>query len=130
MWRTMLSCFLVLTMVGLDRAVLAAQQGPGAASALRKQLALIPTGAVVEVKLQQKGSEKITGKLGQVTGEGFEVQTVKSGKVVSEKVAFADVKSVKEIKAGKGRRTALWVLVGIGVAVGVVILVVEAGRSS
>lgn len=48
------------------------------------------------MKLQQKRSKEITGRLGSITDEGFEVQTVKSGNVSSEKVAFVDVKTVKE----------------------------------
>ena len=99
MLREMLSCLLILTLVGLSRPALGAQQSSGAASDLKQQLVLIPTGAVVEVKLQQKGSQEFKGKLGPVTDEGFEVQTIKSGKVSSEKVAYADVKSVKEKKA-------------------------------
>ena len=68
-------------------------------SDLRRQLLLIPAGTVIEVMVQQNGSKKITGKLGSVTDEGFEVQTVKSGKISSEKVAFADVESVGKKKS-------------------------------
>jgi hypothetical protein len=95
------------------------------ASDPKKQVALIPAGKVVEVKLQQKGSKKITGKLGPVTDEGFEVQTVKSGKISSEKVAFADVKSVKEKeqigKADAVVATVLIVVLILGVAFAVAV---------
>lgn len=85
------------------------------ASDLRQQLATIPPGTVVEVSLRQKGSEKIAGKLGPVTGDGFEVQTVKSGKLSNQKVAFADVKSVKEKRGmSRGRKVLLVVLVPVG----------------
>jgi hypothetical protein len=67
---------------------------------------------VIEVKLQQKGSEKITGRLGSITGEGFEVQTVRSGQVSSQKVAFDDVKSVKE-KHGMSVVTKALIVTGI-----------------
>ena len=66
------------------------------AVSLKQQVVGIPAGAVIEVTLQQQGSRKITGKLGSITDEGFEVQTVSSGQVSSQKVASADVKSVKE----------------------------------
>ena len=65
-------------------------------ASLKQQVVRIPAGAVTEVKLHQKGSKKITGRLGSITDEGFEIQTVESGKVSSEKLAFADVESVKE----------------------------------
>ncbi len=72
----------------------------------------------MEVRLRQKGSEKIAGKLGPVTDEGFEVQTVKSGKVSNEKVAFADVNSVKEKRGmSRGHKILLVVLVPVGLFV-------------
>jgi hypothetical protein len=123
MLRQALCCFLILTLVGLGRPVLAAEQSPSSASDLKRQLALIPAGKTIEVKLKQEGSKKITGKLGSVTDEGFEVQTVKSrfslseepGKVSTEKIAFADVESVKK------RGMSLGAKIGIGAGVGGVI---------
>ena len=66
---------------------------------LKEQVVMIPAGSIVEVKLKQKGSSTIRGRLGAITDQGFEVQIAKSGKVSSEKVAFAEVKSVKAKKA-------------------------------
>lgn len=86
------------------------------AASLKQQVVGIPAGAVIEVKLQRKGSGKITGKLGSITDEGFEVQTVSSGQVSSQKVAFADVKSVKE-KHGMSVVTKILIVTGIVVAV-------------
>jgi hypothetical protein len=114
-------------LVGLGRPVLAAEQSPASASDLKRQLALIPAGKTVEVKLKQEGSKKITGKLGPVTDDGFEVQTVRSrfslseepGKVSTEKIAFADVESVKK----RGMSLGAKVGIGIGVAVGGAFLV-------
>jgi hypothetical protein len=119
MWRAMLSCLLILTLVVLGRPVVAVGQSSDPASAVKKQLTSIPTGKKIEVKLKQEGSKKITGKLGSVTEEGFEVQTVKSGKVSSERVAFADVKSVK--KTGRMGTT----LVVAGLIVVVVLVLYE-----
>jgi diphthamide synthase (EF-2-diphthine--ammonia ligase) len=85
-------------------------------ASLKQQVVGIPAGAVIEVKLQQKGSRKITGKLGSITDEGFEVQTVSSGQVSSQRVAFADVKSVKE-KHGMSVVTKVLIVTGIVVAV-------------
>ena len=85
-------------------------------ASLKHQVVGILAGTVIEVRLQQKGSEKITGRLGSITGEGFEVQTARSGQVSSEKVAFADVKSVKE-KHRMSRVTKILIVTGIVVAV-------------
>ena len=63
---------------------------------IRSQLLSIPVGEAVKVKLKQKASKKITGKLGPITDEGFEIQTVKAGVVSSEQIAFADVESVEQ----------------------------------
>jgi hypothetical protein len=73
---------------------------------------MIPAGSIVEVKLKQKGSSTIRGRLGAITDEGFEVQIAKSGKVSSEKVTFTEVKSVK---AKKGMSVTTKVLIAVGV---------------
>lgn len=97
------------------------------AASLKQQVVGIPAGAVIELKLQQKGSRKITGKLGVITDEGFEVQTVQSGQVTNQKVAFADVKSIKE-KRGTSRVTKglaiTGVVLGILLIVGIVLAAV------
>ncbi len=83
---------------------------------LRKQLLLIPAGKTIEVKLKQEGSKKITGKLGPMTEEGFEVQTAKNWKVSSQQIVFADVESV-ERKGG----TAAKAVVVIGIVFGALV---------
>lgn len=125
MLRQVLCCVLILTLVGLGRPVLAAEQSPASASDLKRQLALIPAGKTVEVKLKQEGSKRIIGKLGPVTDEGFEVQTVESGKVSTEKIAFADVESVK--KRGMNRVAKVVIITGVlGVIAALVALAVYA----
>jgi hypothetical protein len=79
---------------------------------------LIPAGTVVVVLVQQKGIKKITGNLGLVTDEGFEVQTVKSGKVSFEKIAFADVESVEK----RGTSGATRWLLGIATVFGILVI--------
>jgi len=124
MRRTLATALAILLVLSSSPSFAAAPQGqtPGApAAALKQQLVSIPAGAVVEVRLQQKASAKLTGKLGTVTDEGFEVQTVKSGKVSTEKLAFADVKSVKE---KKGMHVATKALIATGVVIGVLFAIV------
>jgi hypothetical protein len=95
------------------------QKATESQTSLKQQVPMIPTGGIIEVKLLQKGRKRITGKLGSVTDEGFEVQTVRSGNVVSEKIAFADVKSVKEKRGMSVTRA----LVVTGVVCGVLMLI-------
>jgi hypothetical protein len=123
MWRAMLSCLLILTLVVLGRPVVAVGQSSDPASAVKKQLSSIPAGKKIEVKLKQEGSKKITGKLGSVTEDGFEVQTIKSGKVSSQKVAFADVDSVKKRGMGRGTKILIVTVVVVG-AMGLVAAIV------
>jgi hypothetical protein len=81
-------------------------------ASLKQKVVRISAGTVIEVRLQQKGSKKIIGKLGPVSEEGFEVQSAESGTVSSHKVAFADVKSLKE-KHGMSRTTKTLVVTGV-----------------
>jgi hypothetical protein len=83
---------------------------------LRRQLLLIPAGKTIEIKLKQGGSKKITGKLGSVTNEGFEVQTAKNWKVSSEQISFADVESVER----KGSTAAMAAVV-VGIVIGALV---------
>jgi hypothetical protein len=86
-------------------------------SAIQQQLTLIPAGSVVEVRLTN--NEKLKGQLGGVSGEGIVLKYAKTSQVEERKIAFSEMKSIKAVK---GRRTALWILVGIGVAIGVVLV--------
>jgi hypothetical protein len=77
----------------------------------KEKLGKIPIGKVIEVKLLEKGSEKITGKLLSVSDESFEIQTTRSGNVSNEKISLNTVKSVKK----RGMRKAYKALIWIGV---------------
>jgi hypothetical protein len=61
---------------------------------LKEQVLIIPQGAIVEVLLT--GKTKSRGQLGPVSDSGFELQTMKDGKIVTEQIAFGQVKSVKD----------------------------------
>ena len=88
---------------------------------LRKQLLSIPAGTVVVVTVQQNGIKKMTGKLGLVTDEGFELQTVTSGTVSFEKIAFADVESVEKRGMSGGTRWLLGLATVFGILVAAVV---------
>ena len=85
-------------------------QGP----TIKEQVILIPAGALVEVKLKDK--RKFRGRMGAVNDESFVVQHARNDKVVDEKIAFADVKSVnpKEKGMSTGLKVGLGALAGAG----------------
>lgn len=93
---------------------------------LKEQVIQIPTGAQVEVRLLNK--ERIRGRLGDISDEGFTVLIAQENRIETRKVAFVDVKSVKEI--GK-QRTALYVFLGVAMTLGLLLAVgyvVDAAR--
>ncbi len=69
---------------------------------LKQQLNTMPANAEVEVRLQKKGSRKIEGRLVAVGDQEFEVRIDRT--VSNQKIAFSDVKSIKEQKGSR-----LWV---------------------
>ena len=92
-------------------------------AAIKENFDKIPIGKTIEVKLLRKDNNKIKGKLMLIGSESFEVQTVQSGKESTEKIAFADVKSVKKSGMNKGAKIGIWVAVGVGVALGAAALI-------
>jgi len=93
--------------------------------ALKAQLIEIPSGAPVEVRLENK--QKLRGKLGGVTDAGFDIQTVRDGKIVTSNVRFDEVKSVKHRKGmSTGAKIAVGALAGIGAFVLVVVAIAAA----
>lgn len=97
---------LILVLIGQSFSAIA-QTAEERNAAVKKQLDKIPIGKAIEVKLLSEDGGKIKGKLVSVADEYFEVQSVQSGKISTEKIAFADVKSVKK------RGMNVWIKVGI-----------------
>ena len=89
---------------------------------LKETLIEIPTGSVVSVKLVGKG--KLRGKLGSVTDSGFDLQTVKDGKISTQTLKYAEVKSIKHQE--KGMSTAAKITLGALAGIGVFFLVLIA----
>ena len=89
---------------------------------LKAALIEIPTGSVVQVKLQDK--QKLRGKIGAVTDAGFELQTLRDGKIATETFAFAQVKSV-QLK-NQGLSTGVKITVGVIAGVGAFLIIVIA----
>lgn len=91
-------------------------------AALKEKILEVPTGTLIEVRLLNK--QKIRGRLGEVTDEAFSLATVQDDKIVSQKVAFNDLRSFKTVGDGKGKgHIVLYMLAGIGALVVVLIIV-------
>ena len=120
---------LILTAVLFNGSILeamAAVSGPAPRAqtaqspTLKERLLQIRPGTMIEVRLHNK--RKIRGGLGQVTDEGFSLTTAQGNKIDTQKVAFTEVKSLKKAEGGKGERIALFVLVGVGVFLTVIVI--------
>ena len=90
---------------------------------IQKQVEAIAKGSTVEVKTNLKRMKKVTGRLGEVSAEGFEVQVTQGQKVDSVRLRFADVTSVAEKLQHKKTSPWVWVLAGVGGAVLVLVIV-------
>jgi hypothetical protein len=84
-------------------------------SNLKERLLAVPPGTMIEVRLQTK--QKIRGRLGEISDEGFSLTTLQEQKVVKEEIAFADLKSFKKVEGGKAGHRVLWMLAGVGALV-------------
>jgi hypothetical protein len=90
----------------------------------------IPPGTMVEVRLMDK--HKVRGRLGEVTNEGFSLQTAQGNKVETQKIAFTEVKTLRKVEGEttgkKFSRGVIYGLAGIGVLM-VILIIWAASRS-
>ena len=81
---------------------------------LKEQALEIPLGSLIEARLQNK--EKLRGRMGEITDDGFRLQHARANKVETRNIAFAELKSIKMVeRESSGGRIALYVLAGVGV---------------
>ena len=84
----------------------------------------IPPGTMIEVRLMDKN--KVRGRLGEVTNEGFSLQTAQGNKVGTQKITFTEVKSLKKVEGEttgkKFSRGLIYGLAGIGVLTVILII--------
>jgi hypothetical protein len=85
---------------------------------IQEQLVLISAGSVIEVRTKAK--TKIIGKLGPLTSESFELQVAKGQSIEKQSIRFEDVKSIKK---HSGMNRAWWILIGIGIGLGVLLAI-------
>ena len=104
-----------------------AQTGKQVKPTLKEQVILMAAGSVVEVELKTK--QKIRGRLGAVTDEGFEVQHVQNDKAITQSFRFDEVRKIKQKEHGMSTaaKVALGALAGLGGFFLIVIIVVAAG---
>ncbi len=88
---------------------------------LKERLLEVPPGTMIEVKLLNK--QKIRGRLGELTDEGFTLTSAQGEKITTQKIAFTEVKSFKKVEGGKGGHAVVYALAGAG-AIFVVLLIV------
>jgi hypothetical protein len=80
---------------------------------LKEQLARIPQGALVEIRLVN--NDKFRGQIGPASDTGFSLHSSENGQIQSRPVAYDDVRSVKV----KGNALSPGAKVAIGIAAGV-----------
>lgn len=82
---------IMLVVMSLSPAALAQ---PPVARSLKEQVLNISPGSPVEVRLTDKS--KLRGRLGPVTDNAFELETVKGGKIETAHIAFDQLRSIKD----------------------------------
>jgi hypothetical protein len=87
---------------------------------VKEQVGAIAPQSFVEVRLRSK--EKVQGRLGEVTDQGFTMKVAQGDKILDRTLAFDEVKSVKVVNAESHHPYAQYVV--LGALAGVVIVVV------
>ena len=85
----------------------------------------IPPGSRVQVRLKNK--EKLRGRLGEVSNEGFVLQYARGNQIEERIIGFDEVKSIKVKKGGRAWTVAKWALATGGITLLVLILTCWAG---
>ena len=92
---------------------------------MQERILEVPSGTVVEVRLLNK--QRLRGRLGEVTNEGFSLQTAQGTMIETQKIAFTDVKNFKPAEGTTGSKVGKGVVYGLaGLGVLVVIMVIWA----
>jgi hypothetical protein len=98
---------------------------PGQAGTERKltvkeRILEVPPGTMIEVRLLNK--QKIRGRLGYLTNEGFSLTTAQGEKIETQKVSFTDLKSFKKVEGEKAAKGLLYALAAGGVVLVVLVI--------
>jgi len=90
------AAFCIWLMIGPPPAT--AQAGKQVKPALKEQVILIAAGSVVEVDM--KNRQKIRGRIGAVTDDGFDLQHVRNDKAITQTIRFDEVRKIKQKEHG------------------------------
>ena len=93
----------------------------GSHATLEQRVIEIDPGSLVVVNLRDKS--KMRGRIGQVSADGFMLLAARGTQVKDQKVAFADVASVKAVNKGGGGAMAGHIVIGALAALGVLLLI-------
>jgi hypothetical protein len=120
---TLVAAFTICSTASAAGARVSPQAGMEKAPTLRERVLAIPPHAMVQVKLRSK--EKIKGRLGEITNEGFIIQTATADRIDNQKISFDNVKSIKvNEEGGKKGRVAAYIIVGAGIGAAVTFLAI------
>jgi hypothetical protein len=93
-------CTTLEARVGASDAVPPGQAQSESKPTVKERILEIPSGTMIEVRLLN--NQKLRGRLGETTVEGFSLQTAQGNKIETRKLAFTDVKSLKLVGATAG----------------------------
>lgn len=108
-------CSILDARAGVSGATPPAQSGSEGKPTVKERILEIPPGTMIEVRLLNK--QKIRGRLGEITDEGFSLQTAQGNKIETQKLGFTDVKSFKQVEGTTGKKIGtgvVYALAGIG----------------
>ena len=92
---------------------------------LQERILEVPHGTMIEVRLLNK--QKLRGRLGEVTSEGFSLQTAQGTKIETQNIPFTDVKSVKQVEGTTGKKVGRGLIYGLaGIGAFMVVMVIWA----
>lgn len=104
-----------------------AAAAPQAVKTPQEQVLEFAPGTLVEVKLKNK--QKLRGRLGEASPDGFALQYAEGNRVETKTVAYGEVKSVKALQ-GDGKGTRFLAAVGtVFLVLMVFSLIVTGGRA-
>ena len=121
-------CSILEARADVSGATTPGQGGSDRKATLKERILEIPPGAMVEVRLLNK--QKIRGRLGEITDEGFSLQTAQGNKIETQKLTFSELKSVKKVEPGKHVKPIGWIAIGALAAVGAAVLITIAAAAS
>jgi len=85
---------------------------------IKQRVIEIGPGSLVEVRLHSK--QRLVGRITAISDDSFGLQAVKGDTIAEQKVAFGDVKSIKQ--KNEGPRKAIYIWAGAGIALAVILV--------